>query len=407
MNLSEEKYYIQRYARLALAQMTPEAEFAPPEQYLLHTDAEGFTEGFTCFRQILRGIYERLIEKPGLLDLTPINPESGKMQTCETDGDKTQTGAAGGDKAQSGEMGNSKAESGEAEGGSALNNKEQKGGRAKKKAELKAKTAFRLPINILKAVSHGLWHGGEILVGYEKAFGNRNAMDMLRDAGFSFTGISPAEKPRDGDIIHVGFPACPELLNVLNAFYGANDDQFILCDWRYIVYGKDAYAYGLNDALRAAQNTDHREILQAVDANLTNKGFTRKVLSSGFFAWTVKYFYKKDRKETAVIHIECDGSFAVNIRPLNAAEYSHRFGELNENVRGLCLNGPDCRHCGYCTNEYYFEYEGKEYVKCQIICANFSLRGLKKDDINSVLLLLDWETDRLNAAKRKARRKTI
>jgi hypothetical protein len=350
---NREEYYVQRFARNALAQMAPAEGFVPPEQFLTHIGAEEYTEAFMRYRQTMRDFFMRIIDSPGFLDLTPIS-----------DG---------------------------------------RDGKAAKKDEAKARAAFMGVFNIISAVSHGKWKNGEMLVDYAKAFQSKIAVELLKDAGFTFAGLSQAGDKIGREVIRVGFPSRPAVLIVINSFYGATADRLALCDWKGAAReGPDA-PYGVEDAMRAVSGESSKRVFQSVDDAMVGKGFTRVVHYSGFFNWTVKYFHMKSRKETAVFHIERDDTLALNIRPLHVAEYAHRFDELNDHVRGLCLNGADCRRCGYCQNEYRFVYRGREYVKCQIICGNFHLHGLGGDDIDSVLSLLEWETGKLKAAKRGAK----
>ena len=325
---------VQALARQALRQMPPVGGFVPPERFLVNITADEFMSGFNTLRNVLRGIYERIEAEPGVLG--PVT--------------------FGGDTAEEA-----------------------------KKAETKALNIFRSVFIILAAAAEGAPDGEWVLAACGKKPFNEKAVCLLKASGFAMSG------GKNDLIARVGFPSCPAVITALRSFAGALTDHLILCDWRALLYERGSVPYGYEDAERAIVNEGERIIYKAADEKLTGIGFTRAVHNSGLFSWAVKYFYEKERKETAVFHMERDGSFILNVRPLNVASYSRRFGELNERVRRLCLDGADCRFCGYCKTPHRFEYEGVKYVKCQIICCNFHFYGVSEEDAPSVLAVLDWE----------------
>ena len=206
----------------------------------------------------------------------------------------------------------------------------------------------------------------------------------LLDYGFVF---------QDSSIL---YPDNPHILRVMKAFTDVEikhggDNMIDAClataDWRTFLF--ETIPYDLDDVLRNILLETDKRLVTIIDQKLTSIGFKRQVINTGL--WTVKYFYKNERKETVVFHVERDDSFSMNIRPLHVAEYSNRFNALSEHVRYACLHGRDCCHCGYCNHFYTFQYEDKSYEKCQIICCNFCFYDIEEQDIDSILYLLDLE----------------
>jgi hypothetical protein len=71
--------------------------------------------------------------------------------------------------------------------------------------------------------------------------------------------------------------------------------------------------------------------------------------------------------------------------------------DYSENIRNAILNAEPCKECpnsdGVFTGhgEYIFTYQGKEYRKCQTMCANFKIGNLKEDDIETLTDIINRE----------------
>ncbi len=129
----------------------------------------------------------------------------------------------------------------------------------------------------------------------------------------------------------------------------------------------------------------------AVHDRLISSGYKMqaKQNKSGF---DVKYSIKSRKPIVQMLYGKNKNSgFEIHMRLLHVAQYSKRFSELSAHIRDCCLQGGDCRNCGYCDKAYVFEFEGITYTKCQFICANFCFTGIDVDDVDSIIRVLDME----------------
>jgi len=75
---------------------------------------------------------------------------------------------------------------------------------------------------------------------------------------------------------------------------------------------------------------------------------------------------------------------------------------LSENVLNQIINGGDCGNC-YPTCEgkqYRFSYQGKDYIKCRVMCNNFHFTGLAETDIPAFMTMIDNELVKSKSAKK-------
>ena len=69
--------------------------------------------------------------------------------------------------------------------------------------------------------------------------------------------------------------------------------------------------------------------------------------------------------------------------------------EFNDNIRNQILNANDCRYCSTkCEGKRYtFSFDGKDHVKCQMLCSNFRFENINKNDINNIMDIINGEID--------------
>jgi len=112
-------------------------------------------------------------------------------------------------------------------------------------------------------------------------------------------------------------------------------------------------------------------------------------------AFRVLCFIKKSG-EAVIINTDGMGGngMTIQLRILNGESFA-RLDELTESVRNQILHANDCRYCSpKCGKKrYVFAHRGAEHVKCQFLCSNFRLMVENKNDIASVMALVERELD--------------
>jgi len=66
---------------------------------------------------------------------------------------------------------------------------------------------------------------------------------------------------------------------------------------------------------------------------------------------------------------------------------------FSQNIRNQILNAGNC---GYCSSKceskkYVFTYKENEYIKCHFLCNNFCFQNIDKNDIGSIMDIIDNE----------------
>ena len=70
-----------------------------------------------------------------------------------------------------------------------------------------------------------------------------------------------------------------------------------------------------------------------------------------------------------------------------------KIDSFSQNIKNQILNAGNC---GYCSSKceskkYVFAYQENEYIKCHFICSNFSFQNIDKNDIVSIMGIIDNE----------------
>ena len=142
-----------------------------------------------------------------------------------------------------------------------------------------------------------------------------------------------------------------------------------------------------------------KKIASAIFETFLSNGLRFKVkaesMPKGFLAahgYTV-YFYIKGSKETIIMNTYF---FKIQLRMNNRSTFD-KLRDYSENIRNCILNGEPCKSCPdhegvfHGHNEYIFTYQGREYRKYQMLCANFQMRNLNEDDIESLIDIINRE----------------
>ncbi|MDR0883337.1 MAG: hypothetical protein LBN05_01820 [Oscillospiraceae bacterium] len=82
----------------------------------------------------------------------------------------------------------------------------------------------------------------------------------------------------------------------------------------------------------------------------------------------------------------------LQIRITNMTTFE-KLDALTPHIRNQILGGRDCCFClcGCKGSDYVFAYQGQNYVKCKNIGCNFRLKDIGEDDVESVMMIVDWE----------------
>ena len=108
------------------------------------------------------------------------------------------------------------------------------------------------------------------------------------------------------------------------------------------------------------------------------------------------FCFAQKNKESVVINTDMWGfkGMVVQMRIFNNDSFK-KLDELTENIRKQILYSRDCGFCWtQCAGkQYYFSYNGIEYIKCQNFGCNFKFKIADENDIASIIALVKREID--------------
>lgn len=119
------------------------------------------------------------------------------------------------------------------------------------------------------------------------------------------------------------------------------------------------------------------------------------------WAWYRISLFVQNRAETVIISTKSGyGKNAAEGLHLQIRITNHRtfdkLDEFSQNIRSQIINGRECVYCpvGCKGSDCVFTYQGKEYVKCKNIGANFKFKSIEENDITSILTIVDMEMNK-------------
>ena len=70
-----------------------------------------------------------------------------------------------------------------------------------------------------------------------------------------------------------------------------------------------------------------------------------------------------------------------------------KIDSFSPNIRNQILNAANCGHCSTkCENKKYrFTYQENEYVKCRVLCSNFSFQHIDKNGVCDIMDIINNE----------------
>lgn len=101
------------------------------------------------------------------------------------------------------------------------------------------------------------------------------------------------------------------------------------------------------------------------------------------------YCYIKKSKETLIINTKGYryGEYEIQMRITNPAILT-KLDEYPANISEQILTADNCRKCWNCGKEYVFTYQGTEYRKCCMLCANFTFHHFTEEDCDTLLRMI-------------------
>jgi hypothetical protein len=165
-----------------------------------------------------------------------------------------------------------------------------------------------------------------------------------------------------------------------------------------------------DEILSAISNPVDLSIVEKILSEFTIYGFTYKARKEyaprdwiGERGYRI-FCYIKKGKEGLIIntngwHVE---SIWLQVRILNNDTFK-KIGEYSENIRNSFLNARDCEmHSDECgIRAYTFQYQGKVYRKCHMICDVFGFRNLTEQDIPSIMDIVQGEINLGKLSRKK------
>jgi len=104
-------------------------------------------------------------------------------------------------------------------------------------------------------------------------------------------------------------------------------------------------------------------------------------------------FIKKSN-EAVIINNKGMGRDCMSIQVrIDDRSIFNKIDSFSQNIRNQILNAGNC---GYCSSKceskkYVFTYQGNEYIKCHMLCNNISFQGISKDDVGSIMDIVNNE----------------
>ena len=103
------------------------------------------------------------------------------------------------------------------------------------------------------------------------------------------------------------------------------------------------------------------------------------------------FFYIKKSKESMILNTNSydNPGFCIQLR-IKDRSILNQLEKFSKNVQNTILNGSDCRapNCSNDGCEYVFEYQGREYRKCHMLCENFVFRDFEEEDVESLMTII-------------------
>ena len=157
----------------------------------------------------------------------------------------------------------------------------------------------------------------------------------------------------------------------------------------------------LRDILANIESQPDKEITHRIIQLFTNAKLPIKVKHHDPDApwnWYRISLYNQKNTETVIISTKTGyGKNAVaglnlQFRIKNSLTFSN-LNEFSPNIRKQILTGRDCSYCltGCKGSDYIFEYQGNTFIKCMNIGCNFRAKNIEKNDIPSILTIINME----------------
>ena len=139
-------------------------------------------------------------------------------------------------------------------------------------------------------------------------------------------------------------------------------------------------------------NDETGKLITAEILNLfKDSGLTYKIKDDGS-RYRIFCYIKKSRESIIIGTRDNRKGFIVQLRIADRTVLSN-LDDFSENIRTGMLNGPNCKESCFrkCETVYLFNYNDREYRKCQTLLCNFIFCELKNEDIDPLMKIIKNE----------------
>lgn len=159
--------------------------------------------------------------------------------------------------------------------------------------------------------------------------------------------------------------------------------------------GRNDPALSVDEVLETIVDPDVRAMTGSIARLFADQGLAVKV-KRGYGDVHRIFCHVRKSRETVILNPigKNFGPFEVQVRIENP-QTLQQLELLSDRVINCILGAKDCKapYCCNCGSEYRFTHQGVAYRKCHMLCDNFTLRGLKPEDGDSVLHIIRQEIE--------------
>lgn len=158
---------------------------------------------------------------------------------------------------------------------------------------------------------------------------------------------------------------------------------------------KNDVSISLNEVFESIDDTVAREMTEKILNLYIANGLTYKVKIGYGNVYRIFCYIKKSKEALIVNPIGKNfGPFELQMR-IKSRNTLDNLKLFSSNVINQILASKDCRapYCCNCCSEYKFTYKDKAFSKCHMLCDNFTFRNLKREDIDSIIDIIQDELD--------------
>lgn len=203
---------------------------------------------------------------------------------------------------------------------------------------------------------------------------------------------------QDSMSFRISYPDNPHVLTVMHALASAGDN--LLSGDPRIFTSDGKITYEPEDFVRLIPEDHIQNLVRSIIRLFRECGYSFQIKYE-YNPAKIWIFKNKIAQSSVIMNLERDSHLDIHLRLSHISEYQNILPDLSPGILHQTLSGRDCIHCGYCRKiDPAFTYNGKNYIKCSVICAGFrySSYQIAPEDTAALLMLLKKE---LNACDRE------